>query len=67
MLEGFQLADVPIIIAAIDPCYSCTDRAIRLTGGGIDRLTDWERIRLYGIEQYKLRGIDPGSIKIREF
>ena len=28
MLEGDYLADVPIIIAAIDPCYSCTDRAM---------------------------------------
>ena len=26
MLEGEQLADVPIIVASIDPCLSCTDR-----------------------------------------
>ena len=67
MLEGFQLADVPIIIAAIDPCYSCTDRAIHLVGDGVNQLTDWEQIRLMGIEQYKARGIDPSAIKIREF
>jgi len=67
MLEGFQLADVPIIIAAIDPCYSCTDRAIHLIGDGINQLTDWAQIRALSIEQYKARGIDPGSIKIREF
>ena len=29
MLEDRQLADLPIVIAAIDPCFSCTDR---LTG-----------------------------------
>ena len=67
MLEGFQLADVPIIIAAIDPCYSCTDRAIHLIGDGVNQLTDWESIRQRGIEQYKARGIDPSAIKIREF
>ena len=67
MLEGFQLADVPIIIAAIDPCYSCTDRAIHLIGDGVNQLTDWAQIRALSIEQYKSRGIDPGSIKVREF
>ena len=67
MLEGFQLADVPIIIAAIDPCYSCTDRAIRLNGDGDDRLLSWDQIRAYGIAQYKARSIDPNAIAIRPF
>lgn len=26
MVQGNQLADVPLIQAAVDPCYSCTDR-----------------------------------------
>jgi Ni,Fe-hydrogenase III large subunit len=26
MVKGYELADVPLIQAAIDPCYSCTDR-----------------------------------------
>ena len=26
MLEGEQVADIPIIAASIDPCISCTDR-----------------------------------------
>ena len=26
MLKGYKLADAPIIIASIDPCFSCTDR-----------------------------------------
>ena len=67
MLEGFQLADVPIIIAAIDPCYSCTDRAIRLSGNGDVTLASWDQIRAYGIEQYKAQGIDPNAIAIRPF
>ncbi len=28
MLEGYTLADAPVIIASIDPCFSCTDRVI---------------------------------------
>jgi Ni,Fe-hydrogenase III large subunit len=26
MVKGGSLADVPLVQAAIDPCYSCTDR-----------------------------------------
>jgi Ni,Fe-hydrogenase III large subunit len=26
MVQGATLADVPLIQASIDPCYSCTDR-----------------------------------------
>jgi len=30
MLRGAELADAPITIASIDPCFSCTDRAVRI-------------------------------------
>ncbi|NJE00296.1 hydrogenase large subunit, partial [Thermococcus sp. LS1] len=26
MLKGYSVADAPLIIASIDPCYSCTER-----------------------------------------
>ena len=47
MLEGDYLADVPIIIAAIDPCYSCTDRAIVLqdSDSGKEKIWDWQGLR----------------------
>ncbi len=64
MLEGFHLADVPIIIAAIDPCYSCTDRAIRLERGGSAETTDWESVRRHGIDYYKKLGVDPSRIQL---
>lgn len=67
MLEGFHLADVPIIIAAIDPCYSCTDRAVRLTDAGGSSLHAWEELRRLGIERYQSLGIDPSGIRLREF
>ena len=34
MLKGEQLADVPIIVASIDPCMSCTDRVSVIRDGG---------------------------------
>jgi len=59
MLEGGYLADVPIVIAAIDPCFSCTDRALSIstsTEGGYS--LSWEDLRKMGIEFYRSRGLD---------
>lgn len=60
MLEGGYLADVPIIIAAIDPCFSCTDRAIKVrdASSGGESVFDWEGLRRYSIEWYRKQGID---------
>jgi formate hydrogenlyase subunit 5 len=30
MLRGQNLADAPIIVGSIDPCFSCTDRMVRI-------------------------------------
>lgn len=59
MMEGNYLADVPIIIAAIDPCFSCTDRAIEVTrpGGGAETLT-WGALQQQGIAWYRKQGLD---------
>lgn len=66
MIEGDYLADAPIIIAAIDPCYSCTDRAIVLNNrdNGSQTVWDWKGLRQYSIEWYKSRGVDAGKIKL---
>jgi membrane-bound hydrogenase subunit alpha len=58
MMQGAYLADVPIIVAANDPCYSCTDRAVVLKGAGPDRTMDWEQLCAYGVEWYRSRGAD---------
>lgn len=34
---GHQLADVPMILAGIDPCFSCNDRMIRVRRGAKQR------------------------------
>lgn len=68
MLEGDYLADVPIIIAAIDPCYSCTDRAIVLqdSDSGKEKIWNWQSLRQYSVDFYKKRGFDASQIKIAE-
>jgi membrane-bound hydrogenase subunit alpha len=66
MLEGDYLADVPIIIAAIDPCYSCTDRSIVIND--LERrkgsIMDWPSLVEYSIKWYKERGMNFGRVKI---
>lgn len=50
---GHRLADVPMILAGVDPCFSCNDRMI-----GVQRGRDqhdhwtWEQLRQYGIAYY---------------
>ena len=60
MLKDRYLADMPIVVAAIDPCFSCTDRLIAVADGDSCRpdLIPWEQVRQYGIEWHRRRGID---------
>jgi len=59
MLRGGYVADIPIVMAAIDPCLSCTDRMAVVTDvrRGSERVMDWEGLRQYGIEFHRRRGI----------
>jgi len=60
MLEDRFLADMPIVIAAIDPCFSCTDRAILLEEKNSSKknIMTWQSLRSYSIDWYRKRGID---------
>lgn len=64
MLKGGYLADVPITIAAIDPCYSCTDRAIVVRSDSAATVTDWRGLCKYSIDWYKKQGIDMTAITL---
>ncbi len=46
MLEGEQVADIPIIAASIDPCISCTDRVMLAGDGGGRVMTKEDLTRL---------------------
>jgi NADH-quinone oxidoreductase subunit D len=52
---GAFVADIPIAIASIDPCFSCTDRmaiVLRDPKKGT-QTTTWEELRRYGIDWYR--------------
>lgn len=68
MLENNYLADVPIVLAAIDPCFSCTDRMIEIreapdAGGSI---LSWGQLREYGIQWHKQRGLDLAKVRLEK-
>ncbi len=51
---GHQLADVPLILAGIDPCFSCNDRMITIKDErGASNAVTWEALRDYGVEFYR--------------
>jgi ech hydrogenase subunit E len=52
---GQQLADVPMILVGVDPCFSCNDRSVivrREDKGTRDHMT-WDELRQYGINFYR--------------
>jgi NADH-quinone oxidoreductase subunit D len=54
MLKGHTLADVPIVLTGMDPCFGCMDRISVLD---VNKSKEWsiggEELRRYGIEYYK--------------
>jgi membrane-bound hydrogenase subunit alpha len=60
MLRNRFLADMPIVVAAIDPCFSCTDRLISVENfhSKNKKIITWEALRAFSIEWFRVRGID---------
>jgi len=56
MLKGLTIADVPIVLTAIDPCFGCMDR-MSFLDTETNRHWTWsgEQLRQYGIKYYKQR------------
>jgi ech hydrogenase subunit E len=50
---GRQLADVPMLIAGMDPCFSCNDRLVTVARTGERNTWSWKQLREHGIEYYK--------------
>ncbi|MFO7663970.1 MAG: nickel-dependent hydrogenase large subunit [Chloroflexota bacterium] len=53
---GHNLADVPMILVGIDPCFSCNDRAVVINPQkkyGDRHVWTWSQLRRYGIEYYR--------------
>jgi len=60
MLKDRYLADMPIVIAAIDPCFSCTDRMIWVNDLDSKKqdVMDWQTLHAYSIDWHRNRGVD---------
>jgi ech hydrogenase subunit E len=54
---GHKLADMPMMLVGIDPCFSCNDRSFTIRSAaqapGEAKHWSWEDLRRYGIEYYK--------------
>lgn len=49
---GHHLADVPMLLVGIDPCFSCNDRGVTISGNEGNGRWTWERLRQFGIDYY---------------
>jgi Ni,Fe-hydrogenase III large subunit len=60
MLKEQYLADLPIVVAAIDPCFSCTDRkiSVRDSANGDQRIMDWADLRDFSLAWHRKQGLD---------
>ena len=72
MLENNYLADVPIVIAAIDPCFSCTDRMIvtrdpdgRSTGYGLEIAAHLQHRLVQAKPRHRLRQYQAAAVTAR--
>ncbi|MBF0544690.1 MAG: nickel-dependent hydrogenase large subunit [Candidatus Riflebacteria bacterium] len=67
MLKNGYLADVPIVVAAIDPCFSCTDRMITIENLADEsqKTIDWKTLRDYSLDWHKKRGLDLSKIEVK--
>ncbi|MBK6794444.1 MAG: NADH-quinone oxidoreductase subunit C [Anaerolineales bacterium] len=49
---GHQLADIPMLIAGMDPCFSCNDRMVTVRKQDSSQTLTWSQLREYGIQKY---------------
>jgi len=55
-LPGNHIADIPVVVAAIDPCLSCTSRITIVDPEGAETGTmTWDELRAHGIRFYRER------------
>lgn len=51
---GHKLADMPMLLAGIDPCFSCNDRMVEIRyDSQPSQMMNWDGLRKYGIEYYR--------------
>lgn len=53
LIIGHQLADIPMILVGIDPCFSCNDRTVLIHRKDQVGYCTWEQFREYGVKFYR--------------
>ncbi|HVP17758.1 MAG TPA: NADH-quinone oxidoreductase subunit C [Spirochaetia bacterium] len=52
---GHKLADIPMIVVGIDPCFSCNDRTFLIRQGDRKGILGWDDLRRYAMQRYGRR------------
>lgn len=52
---GSQLADMPMILIGVDPCFSCNDRSVSIRQQGTNKHWTWSQVRQRGLDTYRSR------------
>ncbi len=50
LAKGHQLADMPMILVGIDPCFSCQDRMVTVRDADRAETWTWNELREYGLK-----------------
>ena len=50
MAAGLRLADIPMLLVGIDPCFSCNDRMVHINSAENSKTWTWNTLRNYGNE-----------------
>ncbi len=53
LAKGLQLADMPMILVGIDPCFSCNDRMVTVREAERAETWTWNDLREHGIKVYQ--------------
>ena len=66
---GRQLADVPMLIAGMDPCFSCNDRLVTVSNGTSRRTWSWSQLVVSATEAQRAQSLGDGlaNLKVRGY
>ena len=53
MLTNIEIADIPIVIASIDPCVACADRMTYITIDGKTGILTWDQLHDMSVKKFK--------------
>jgi NADH-quinone oxidoreductase subunit D len=58
---GHQLADVPMILVGVDPCFSCNDRTVTVVDARTQDVWTWAHLHQRRMERYRAKAGAEGA------